>query len=482
MSSGIGTFGGHDRRWMVVTAIIIVAVVIGMTVAGANWIVIAGLLTLPLLVLRPRDLCLGVYAFLLPFDAITKVGPGGQTLTLMAGAAVVAVMLGTSLVRKDLHAPPRYAWWWALLVLWGAATVLWAPQWEVASTKLFTAVSLLMVYLAATSANISRRELSTVSLFAVAGAAAAAVYVSLQFFAGATFQGEVRGSLMTGTTAADPNYFAASMLLPLSLAIHRALSTRAWLARLAWLAVAGTITFGIFVTMSRGAVVAIVVMILFYMTARRVSRGMTFAIIAVFVALVFLLPNNFITRLQNAAQTGGAGRTTVWNVGWLAFKHYGLVGAGLNNFPIVYRNFVGQVPLYGPDSNRAAHNIYLEVAVELGVVGLGFLLTAFWSQLRAARRCRKTLSAKSGGDILPYEAACYSILVAAFFISVVWEKWFWLAWLLLAVAVRIAQTEQAGGAGPADPQPVVWPWEDVHLPNAPRVKTIGPARPRQMHR
>jgi exopolysaccharide production protein ExoQ len=481
MHSEISAFAGHDRRWLVIAAIIIVAIVIGATVAGTNWIVIAGLLALPLLVLRPRDLCLGVYAFLLPFDSITKVGPGGQTLTLMAGAAVVAVMLGTALVRKDLQAPPRYAWCWALLVVWAGLTVLWAPEWELAATKLFTAVSLLLVYLVVVSANISRKELKTISLFAVGGATAAAIYVSLQFFAGAKFQGEMRGSLMSGSTAADPNYFAASLLLPLSLAVNLALSTRGWLSRLAWLAVAGTITFGIFVTMSRGAVVAIAVMILFYMTARRVSRGMTFAIVGVFVALIFFLPNNFVSRIESAGKSGGAGRTTVWSVGWLAFKHHGLVGAGLNNFPIVYRDFVGNVPLYGPDHNKAAHNIYLEVAVELGVIGLALLLTAFWSQLREAWRSRKTLSVKSGGDILPYEAACYSILVAAFFISVLWEKWFWLAWILLAVAVRIAKTQQPSEAGARVPESVVWPWEDVQVPSVSRTKSTGVTRSGRMY-
>src|SRR5207248_5367250 len=134
-------------------------------------------------------------------------------------------------------------------------------------------------------------------------------------------------------------------LLPLSLAVSGFLTPRRWLARAGWLAVSVILVFGILVTGSRGSMVAVIVMMLFYMYTRQVSRWMTIPLIAIFVALVFLMPDAFFSRLQTTAQTGGAGRTVVWQTGLVAFQHYALIGAGLNNFAFAYRENVGSAPL-----------------------------------------------------------------------------------------------------------------------------------------
>lgn len=462
---------GSDRWWLVIAATTILAIAIAASVAGTNWILVVALLVLPILVLRPRELCLGVYAFLLPFDALTAVGPEGLTLTLIAGAAVAAILLGTALVKKDLHRPPRQAIWWALFVAWAAVTVLWALEWKPAISRLPTAVSLLSLYLVVLSTNISRKELRTISLFVVAGACPAAVYTIFLFYGGAGYHGTTRASLMAGGKAADPNYFAASLLLPLSLAVHGFLTPRSRLARLGWLVAAATLVFGILVTMSRGSLVAVAVMILFYMYTHQVSRRMTIPLVAIFVALAFVLPGAFFTRLQNAADDGGSGRTVIWEGGLVAFEHYALLGAGLNNFPYAYREHIGSAPLLeGKQSATPAHNSYLEIAVDTGVVGLALMLAAIVGQLRAASRCRKNVPDKIGGVIVAYEAACYAILVAAFFIGVMWDKWFWLAWMLLAVAVRTAQEEQRGEARTAVAEPATLRWYDWPVRSAPRAR------------
>jgi O-antigen ligase len=462
--------GGSDRRWLVIAATTILAIAIGASIAGTNWILVVALLVLPILVLRPRELCLGVYAFLLPFDSLTAVGPQGLTLTSIAGAAVAAILLGTALVKKDLHRPPRQAMWWALFVAWAAVTVLWALEWEPAISKLPTAFSLLSLYLVVLSTNISRKELRTISLSVVAGACAAAVYTIFQFYGGASYHGTMRGSLMAGDKATDPNYFAASLLLPLSLAVHGFLTPRSRLARLGWLVVAATLAFGILVTMSRGSLVAVTLMVLFYMYTHQVSRRMAIPLVAIFVALAFVLPGAFFTRMQTAVESGGSGRTVIWKGALVTFEHYALLGAGLNNFPYANQANIGSTPvLLGITFGWGAHNTYLEIAVEMGIVGLVLLLTAVVAQLRTASRYRKDAPDKIGG-VVAYEAACYSILVAVFFIGAIWAKWFWLAWMLLAVAVRTAQAEQRSEARAAVAEPATLRWYDWPVRSAPRAR------------
>lgn len=461
---------GRDRRWLALAATIAVAVVMGMVLAGANWILIAVFLVLPIAWLRPRELCLGVYAFLLPFDALSGIGPAGLTLTLIAGAALTAVLLGTAMLKRELQMPPRQAWWWALFVAWAAVTVLWALDSQVAISRLPTSVALLLLYFVVVCTSISRKELRTASLFAVAGACAAAIVTIVQFYGGGLYREGARGSISGAGTSADPNYLAASLLLPLSLAVYGFLTPGRWLRRLAWLVVAAILVFAILVTGSRGAMVAVAVMILFYMYTRQVSRRMTIPLVAIFVALVFLLPSAFFARMHTTLETGGAGRTVIWEGGLVAFERHGLVGAGLDNFKNAYRESAGVASLYRGEYVVEPHNIYLAVAVETGAVGLIFLLTAVVAQLRAASRCRKKAAHSVGSFIVAYEAGCYSILVAAFFIGILWEKWFWLPWMFLAVAVRTAPANELVGARTAASEPGVAHWRVKPMPSAPGLR------------
>ena len=454
---------------MVVAATLTLAIIVGVSIASTNWILIVGLGILPILLLRPRELSLGCYVFLLPFDSITKVGPGGQTLTTIAGAAVAAVWLSTGLLKRDLRRPPRQALWWTLFVSWGAVTVLWAIEPQPAAIRLSTAVSLLAVFLVVLSTNISRDELRNIALFVVAGACAAALFTSYQFYRGVDYHGAIRGSLMVGGTGADPNYFAASLLLPLSLAVNGFLTPRKWLARTAWLGATVIIAFGILVTMSRGALVAVTAMIFFYMYTRQVSRRLVIPLVGIFVALAFALPGNFLTRLESAGETGGAGRTVVWQGGLVAFTHYPLVGSGLNTFSDAYQKYLGGAPIYHGILVSGAHNSYLETAVELGTIGFLLVMTAFVTQLLAASRLRKLVPHQVASTIIAYEAGCYAILVAAFFIGVFWEKWFWMAWMLLALAVRTSEPDSVVVSAPL-PKPVSWPWTHQPVGSAPGLR------------
>src|SRR5262249_55211959 len=116
---------------------------------------------------------------------------------------------------------------------------------------------------------------------------------------------------------------------------------------------------------------------------------------------------------------------------------------------------------------------YLNVAVEMGVIGLTLLLTAVIGQLRAASRCRKDMLVLGniGGVIIAYEAACYATLAAAFFIDIIWEKCFWLAWMLLAVAVRTQQqsAQRIGDHAPGSER-AAWPWHNLQERSAPGMR------------
>src|SRR4029077_12875990 len=87
-------------------------------------------------------------------------------------------------------------------------------------------------------------------------------------------------------------------------------------------------------------------------------------------------------RFGEAVSTGGAGRLDIWYVGWELLKHYGIFGAGLANFPQVYSSYAGVAPVFRGFA-RASHNIFLQISVEGGLVGVCLLIQALRVQLRA---------------------------------------------------------------------------------------------------
>ena len=66
------------------------------------------------------------------------------------------------------------------------------------------------------------------------------------------------------------------------------------------------------------------------------------------------------------------------------FKELWSFGAGLGNFPVAFDRFVGYATHF-EGYGRGSHNIYLNVLVELGIVGFALLLNAFRNELRGRK-------------------------------------------------------------------------------------------------
>src|SRR5208337_1960441 len=140
------------------------------------------------------------------------------------------------------------------------------------------------------------------------------------------------------------------------------------------------ISLGIFVTTSRGALLAILVMLLFCLLKGRINWHILVLPFLLGGALL-LAPGSLFTRLQQSKETGGAGRLYIWQTGAAAFKDYFLAGAGLDNFPVIYNHYAEHA-LHFVGLNRPAHNIYLQIAVESGVIGFLLFVLVVASHLR----------------------------------------------------------------------------------------------------
>jgi O-antigen ligase len=279
------------------------------------------------------------------------------------------------------------------------------------------------LYLAAVCFRPSRRELYCVCALTVLGgvlASALAYFFGLNEMATDT---AARGRLVLNDMDANPNWLGRVLILPLGLAIAGFVGGRGMIQRALAVGCAAFIGLGIFVSMSRGAVVAMIAMLLVFLYRMR-ARWHIVAIVVLLLGASMMMPDAFYQRMY-AVMSGeddtGSGRLDIWRTGLQEFERFGVLGAGLSNFSRVHQD------------GRAAHNIFLMMLIESGVPGLAMMFAAIASGLLAVRRAR---SAGHGSIVLSaLEAACIGTLMSGMFADTLWRKSFWLAWILLTWAM-----------------------------------------------
>jgi O-antigen ligase len=429
----------HCRAGLLVLCVVMVAAALGLTIALERWLVVAAALALLTLLVWPMEVALGLYAFLIPFEVMTATGIEPRpSITLLRYAGIVALIVvpGVGWLRERLVKPPRAALFWAIFVLWSALSTLWAIDQEAALRRLPTAVGLGLLYLAVVSVRVTVKELSRITLLAILGGCTAAMYSTYMFVETGSASG--RASLIEGSFQADPNFFAATLLLPFALAFAEVFASRSWWRRTFFLAAVGEIALAILLSMSRGLMAATAVITFVFVVRLRLNWRLLFPVAIVGVALLYM-PSMFYERVHEATDSRISGRLDIWEAGLHSLVRYGMFGAGLENFPNAYQKYAGTARFFSGE-NRASHNIYLTTSVEYGILGILSLFAAVRSHLREFARPAHTLLAPV--RVIALEAACWGILVAGLSIDLLWRKGFWFVWALPVIAIHVLENSE----------------------------------------
>ncbi len=398
-------------------------------------------------IVYPLTFPFGLYALLTPFDNLLAVGSFG-TLTKFAGLASGGALLLYMLRTRRFGDPHRNLVIWVLFYLWITASGLWAIDQQQSFAMLATAVQLLVLYVIVAMMPMSLRTLRPVLASVLLGGVLAAAYGVYMYHSGAGVFGN-RLWIRTDDSAWNPDQFAAALLLPIGIAVYAILWNRNVLVRLCALGAFAVMVIALFLTGARGPELGLLAMMLYIVWFdRRRWQLVAISLPAVAVGALFAGPS-FMQRWAMAGQNGGAGRTDIWRVGWLAFKQNWLFGAGYGNFSLAYdRAFMGVFQPLFVSWGRASHNILLGNAVELGVIGLALLLLAWWGQFRLLRDIPPT------DDLYPLRVILESSLIALFicgiFADIMIEKYPWLAFMVVALARNAAVSHRATAPVNAD--------------------------------
>ncbi|MBQ8509160.1 MAG: O-antigen ligase family protein [Clostridia bacterium] len=224
----------------------------------------------------------------------------------------------------------------------------------------------------------SREWLKRCVIGVIASCAMVALYGLYQNFFGTVSQtwqdsdmfSEIEGRVVS--TFENPNVLAEYLIMCLPLMFAFFLLQKQPRARFA-VAVCGVMTAGCLIyTWSRGAWLGFLIgMVIFLlMLSRHTMTGLLFGTLAI-PFLPFVLPESITQRFLSIGNLGDSStsyRVYIWQGVLNMLKEYWHTGIGIGNdsFKLVY-------PLYalsGIESAPHSHNLYLQITVELGVVGL----------------------------------------------------------------------------------------------------------------
>ena len=384
---------------------------------------------------------LWLLAFAIPWeDAITI--PGFGTSARLFG--VLALVLGVLAIieRGTLKWPAPGHFMLALFVVSAACTYLWSlyPEGTLAQTVTYLQLLMLvwLIWELAPRVSDQKRLMQAYVLGTfVSGIDTIYRFLSHQQAAYQRYAG----------SGLDANDLGLVMALSIPLSYCLLIQEKGWMV---WvyrlqLVLAGTT---VLLTASRGATLSCVVALAIVpLTHAQLTKRKRVAILLTLLLLVFavlqFVPASSWERLStmpSEVEHGSmTGRTVIWKAAWEIFREHPLVGIGSNAFRLVVSRVLEEpIRLDDPDSPAPpAHNTFLSVLVEQGVIGFA-IFVALLVVLGLSLRTVPPLTRKMWIVML----AVWAVGVS----SLTWEMrkptWFFFG-LLLAQCGSMVQKEQA---------------------------------------
>jgi O-antigen ligase len=432
-----------------------VAVLLGLVAGAEPGLAVVAALGIAFVGLAMVNLTLGVCLFAV-LSFLDTIFPSGSIVSApkLIGLLLVLSWLGVLTTadpqrRPQVFSHPAFLGLLGAFIGWVALSISWAEESGPVLTQLLRYVPNAMLFLIVFSAIRTREQaLMLVGAFVV-GAFVSAVY-GLIVPTDPAADGRLSGG------AGNANETAAVLVAGLMLAAALAAGLRREpLLRLLAAAAVPLCGLGLFLTLSRGGLAALAAaLVAAVAVAGRRRLVVLLAVLAAvgigtvyFAAFAPAEARDRVTHIE-----GGTGRTDVWTVGWRIVEDKPVFGVGAGNFAgstvhyllepgaILRSDFIVDTP-------KGAHNTYLEVLAELGVVGLAMFLAILGFSvvctLKAVRAFRDAGDAQLEILSRALFVALVGLLTADFFGSKQFSKQLWLLLSLGPALLAIGRAQLA---------------------------------------
>ena len=320
---------------------------------------------------------LWVLVFSIPWEKSLMVA-GVGTITRLLGVLAVLAGIATMIQRRSFRRPNLALVLAAAFVVWNAKTLLWSYAPAATAAKVLTLGQLLvMLWLIWELCGSASRQTALMAAY-VAGAAVSSVLTILRFA-----QGLQTYYLRYAAAGFEPNDLGLTVALSIPLALHLGSRGRGPL-RWVWRGAVALSIAAILLSASRTALVVTYAAFAYPLwTWRKSDLSQKTSCVVLFSLLVlgplYLAPHSSRQRLATLLAEDTTGnlhsRKQIWKAGLrvLLFERP-LLGVGAGAYPEAVRPRLGTPAIAG--HQYVAHNTYLSVLVESGLIGFGlFTLT-----------------------------------------------------------------------------------------------------------
>ncbi|MBV9213969.1 MAG: O-antigen ligase family protein [Actinobacteria bacterium] len=437
----------------------LVAVALGVAAGVDPRIAVAAAIGLAFVVLVIGDLTIGLCLFAVVsfLDVLPNLGGSAFSFSKIVGLLLAISWFAKVSTADDsrndfLAEHPGFTYVLGVFVAFAALSLTWAESKSAGATPLMRYALNVILFLIVYSAVKTPRDFKwTVGAY-VTGAMLAAGYGLVTPPQTVTYY-EV--SRATGTLG-DPNQLAAVLIGGIVLAAALAATVkRSPFLRLMLIGVAIVCTLGIFLTLSRGGLVALgfALVTAVFAAGRWRIQAIAFVVVLGVTALLyfgFAATPDQIARVTSFGN--GSGRQDIWTVGWRMVQAHPVRGVGVGNFQTSSIHYLLQPGALQRadlivDTPKVAHNTYLNVLAEEGVIGaalfVSIILFSLVSILRASRIFERLGDASMELLSRGLLVALAGILAADFFISDEFSKQLWLLLALGPALLAIARSAAA---------------------------------------
>jgi O-antigen ligase len=382
---------------------------------------------------------LWLFVFSLPWERFLVL-PGLAIISRVTGGVAVSLALLAVVVSGQFRRWHKFHIWALLFWIWAGACFLVYHSGDRLPSKYWTYGQLLLVLwmvweLAATEA----RQRGLLMAY-VAGAYVAALDTL------AIYRQQAGAARRFAAGGADPNDMSMVLALALPMAWYLGMTSHntvvKWLGR-------GFLPLGVLaigLTGSRGGMVAATVALLIVplsmtrLTPGRLISAMIMLLAAGALAVAYV-PETTIERLSTIGTEveGGriGGRAKLWRAGLQAYAQHPIAGFGTGHFKSAI------TPILGPAA-QVAHNSFVSVLVEQGIVGFTLYMAMLFAVFRSVMRLR-------GMD--RRFALVLLVTLCVTMLPLTWEDRR-VVWIVMALLLGFSQARMAWRAPAPQPVPV----------------------------
>jgi O-antigen ligase len=333
---------------------------------------------------------LWIFVFSMPVEKAFQF-PGLGSIGKVVGIVALGVGVLAIALEGRFRIPGPTQIWLAIFILWSAITTRWSIEPNLTVERAATYIQLFsLILLIWEFCTEERHVLSLMSAYVLGTLVPAGDTVQRFLLGHQTFYNRY------ATTGFDPNDLALTLALSLPMSYYLILRSKGplcWIYRLQMIAAIGTT----FLTASRGGTFCMIValsLVLWTFPTLPMRNRIAIVVVSVMmaVAAVSLVPPTSWQRLGSAAAEVSGGtlnsRTILWKAGLDMFRDRPFGGIGAGAYPAASAKVMGR-----PWNFVAiAHNSYISIMVETGLIGLaifaGLLIILYRSAARMPRITR----------------------------------------------------------------------------------------------